>query len=112
LVTDKPSPITVKLAQTTNPVENPPFNNWSVNQPSPPHVRGRPGTQPLGLKDFIVDGLSFDLVQTGAHINNPVDNPPYNNWSVNQPSVPHDVGLVGNEDFGQNILVDGHRVKF
>jgi len=26
-----------KLAQTKNPVYNPPFNNWSVNQPSPPH---------------------------------------------------------------------------
>merc|ERR1712224_379498 len=85
LVTDKPSPITVKLAQTSNPVENPPFNNWSVNQPSPPHVRGRPGTASLGLKDFIVDGISFDLVQTDSKINNPVDNPPYNNWSVNQP---------------------------
>jgi len=31
LVTDKPAPITVALAQTENPVENPPFNNWSVN---------------------------------------------------------------------------------
>ena len=30
----------VKLAQTANPVWNPPFNNWSVNQPSPPHIHG------------------------------------------------------------------------
>ena len=45
LVTDKPAPITVALLQleksdkpqsatliqTSNPVANPPFNNWSVN---------------------------------------------------------------------------------
>jgi hypothetical protein len=30
----------VKLAQTANPVWNPPFNNWSVNQPSPAHIHG------------------------------------------------------------------------
>tara|TARA_B110000305_G_C19272466_1_gene555178 strand:- start:336 stop:746 length:411 start_codon:yes stop_codon:yes gene_type:complete len=29
-----------KLAQLENPVWNPPFNNWSVNQPSTPHVHG------------------------------------------------------------------------
>ena len=40
LVTDRPSPITIKLAQLSNPVENPPYNNWSVNQPSPPHAQG------------------------------------------------------------------------
>jgi len=48
LVTDKPSPITVGLAQTTNPVVNPPFNNWSVNQPSPPHDSGLAGKADLG----------------------------------------------------------------
>jgi len=37
LITDKPAPITVALAQVENPVANPPYNNWSVNQPSPPH---------------------------------------------------------------------------
>jgi hypothetical protein len=26
-----------------NPVWNPPFNNWSVNQPSPPHDHGDNG---------------------------------------------------------------------
>ena len=25
-----------------------------------------------------------------VQLKNPVNNPPYNNWSVNQPSVPHD----------------------
>lgn len=39
---------------------------------------------------------------------NPVDNPPYNNWSVNQPSPPHDVGLKGKENLGlRDILIDG-----
>jgi len=48
------------------------------------------------------------LAQTG----NPVENPPFNNWSVNQPSVPHISGLNGFADLGQNIIVDGHRVHY
>merc|ERR1719230_769455 len=112
LVTDKPSPITMKLAQTSNPVENPPFNNWSVNQPSPAHTRGLDANEQLGIKDMIVDGINFDLVQTDAKVKNPVDNPPWNNWSVNQPSPPHAEGYAGNEDYGQNIIVDGHRVRY
>jgi len=43
---------------------------------------------------------------------NPVNNPPYNNWSVNQPSVPHNHGLAGDADLGQNIIVDGHAVHY
>ena len=50
--------------------------------------------------------------QSLLQVNNPVDNPPFNNWSVNQPSVPHDVGYKGFADFCQNILVDGHRVRY
>merc|ERR1719333_1492136 len=45
----------VKLAQTGNPVWNPPFNNWSVNQPSPPHIHGLSAYQDLG-QNIIVDG--------------------------------------------------------
>jgi len=45
-------------------------------------------------------------------VNNPVDNPPFNNWSVNQASVPHDVGYAHNADYGQNMIVDGHRVRY
>ena len=48
LVTDKPAPITVALAQVENPVVNPPFNNWSVNQPSPTHDIGLAGKADLG----------------------------------------------------------------
>ena len=43
---------------------------------------------------------------------NPVENPPMNNWSVNQPSPPHAQGLSGTADLGQNIIVDGHHVAF
>jgi hypothetical protein len=50
------------------------------------------------------------LVQTGEH--NPVVNPPFNNWSVNQPSPPHDHGLNAYEDLGQNIIVDGHAIHY
>jgi hypothetical protein len=115
LVTDKPAPITVALAQTSNPVVNPPFNNWSVNQPSVPHDSGMAGGEDLGLKNLIIDGVNgYDFVQQRASINleNPVVNPPFNNWSVNQPSPPHIKGLNGKEDLGQNIIVDGHRVHF
>merc|ERR1711865_483847 len=45
-------------------------------------------------------------------IGNPVENPPFNNWSVNQPSGPHAHGLAGKTDLGQNIIVDGHRVHY
>ena len=47
-----------------------------------------------------------------AQTKNPVVNPPFNNWSVNQPSPPHAHGLAGKADLGQNIIVDGHRVHF
>jgi len=55
------------LAQVSseNPVWNPPFNNWSVNQPSPPHATGDSGHQDLELRDMIIDGVNgYDLVQT------------------------------------------------
>jgi hypothetical protein len=48
------------------------------------------------------------LAQTG----NPVWNPPFNNWSVNQPSPPHAHGLSAYQDLGQNIIVDGHYVHY
>jgi hypothetical protein len=45
------------LAQvkSKNPVVNPPMNNWSVNQPSPPHAQGLAGKADLG-QNIIVDG--------------------------------------------------------
>ena len=51
LVTDKPAPITVALAQTGNPVVNPPYNNWSVNQPTVPHDKGLVGNEDLGQRE-------------------------------------------------------------
>jgi len=111
LITDKPAPITVKLAQVSNPVVNPPFNNWSVNQPTVAHAAGASPEQDLGLRNLIIEGVNgYDFVQTDAQ--NPVVNPPFNNWSVNQPSVPHDSGLAGDADLGHDIVVDGHAVHF
>jgi hypothetical protein len=97
------------FVQLDNPVENPPFNNWSVNQPSPPHDRGMRGNEDLGLRDIVIDGINgFSLVQVDQSLKNPVDNPPFNNWSVNQPSPPHDRGLRGKEDLGvKDIIIDG-----
>jgi len=68
------------------------------------------GNEDLGQREIIIDGVNYDFVQTGSQ--NPVVNPPFNNWSVNQPSPPHDVGLAGKADLGQNIIVDGHAVHF
>jgi len=115
LVTDKPAPITtpLSLAQMENPVVNPPFNNWSVNQPSPAHDSGLEGTEDLKLRNIIIDGVDgYNLAQQKAVAHNPVYNPPFNNWSVNQPSPPHAQGLNGKADLGQNIIVDGSRVRF
>ena len=99
--------------KTQNPVLNPPYNNWSVNQPSPPHDHGLAGHEDLYLRDMVIDGVNgYDLVQTGQKNFNPVVNPPFNNWSVNQPAVPHDHGMAGNEDLGQDIMVGGHNVHF
>ena len=95
--------------QTKNPVNNPPYNNWSVNQPSPTHNFGMKGNEDLGQRDIIIDGVNYDFVQ----LNNPVNNPPYNNWSVNQPSPAHNHGMKGNEDLGQrDIIIDGVNYDF
>ena len=44
-----------------NPVNNPPFNNWSVNQPSVPHEKGMKGTEDLEQRDIIIDGVNYDF---------------------------------------------------
>ena len=41
------------LAQTENPFVNPPFNNWSVNQPSPPHATGALNSHVANTYDFM-----------------------------------------------------------
>jgi len=99
------APVDNTHLQLGNPVNNPPFNNWSVNQPSVPHDAGDAGHQDLGVRNIIIDGVNgYDFVQ----LNNPVNNPPFNNWSVNQPSVPHDAGDAGHQDLGvRNIIIDG-----
>ena len=53
------------LVALENPVLNPPFNNWTVNQPSPPHDSGLKGVEDLSLRDLTIDGINgYDLVQT------------------------------------------------
>ena len=100
------------FVQLDNPVENPPFNNWSVNQPSPPHRRGMKGKEDLGLRDITIDGINgYAFAQTNQDMSNPVENPPFNNWSVNQPSPPHAHGMKGNEDLGLDLIVRGHHIK-
>lgn len=99
-------------SQMTNPVDNPPYNNWSVNQPSPAHDVGLRGREDLGMRGITIDGINgYGFAQTDAEINNPVDNPPYNNWSVNQPSPPHDVGMAGSENLGVTMIVRGHKIS-
>ena len=51
-------------------------------------------------------------VKSLAQTKNPVVNPPFNNWSVNQPAVQHAKGLAAGADLGQNIIVDGHKVHY
>lgn len=51
-----------------------------------------------------------NFIQLAAR--NPVANPPLNNWSVNQPAVPHDKGWAADADFNQDMIVDGHRVHY
>jgi len=97
LVTDKPSPITVGLAQKSD--ADGLFKLMDANV-----TRGN-------LKNLVTDKpspITVGLAQTS----NPVVNPPYNNWSVNQPSPPHDSGYAGKESMGQNIIVDGHNVSY
>merc|ERR1712166_1723108 len=50
------------------------------------------------------------LLQLNAQ--NPVNNPPWNNWSVNQPTVPHNHGLSAKADMGQNIIVEGTPIAY
>ena len=72
----------MNLISTEDPVVNPPFNNWSVYQPAVAHDKGLNGKEDLGLRNIVIDGVNgFDLVQMKKE--NPVINPPFNNWSVN-----------------------------
>lgn len=43
-----------------------------------------------GVSRTISGKANAPVDNTHLQLGNPVNNPPYNNWSVNQPSVPHD----------------------
>ena len=79
-----------KLAQVGNPVENPPLNNWSVNQPAPPHQHGLPGKADLG-QNIIVDGHHVHYLQTDAKFA---------------------TGMNGDEDLGQDIIMKGEKFHY
>ena len=107
LVTDKPAPITVALAQTEGvPVHVVPTLMTDTKYDAKLDMKIVVGPDEVELKKKQAAGVKL------AQIENPVANPPFNNWSVNQPSPPHDHGLAGKADLGQNIIVDGHAVSF
>jgi hypothetical protein len=122
LVTDKPAPITVALAQKT-PASSillaleKSDSKSATGVPvlvNPVIMKNTEGESDLGLKMLVgPDDVSVQKKKTAlAQTSNPVNNPPWNNWSVNQPSVPHNHGLAGKADLGQNIIVDGHQISY
>jgi hypothetical protein len=53
------------------------------------------GTEDLGLRNMVIDGVNgYDLVQQKAHIRM------------------RDENNIADEDWGQNMIVDGHRVHY
>jgi len=140
LITDKPSPITVALgqkksaAQTLAAVEK----KGVPIIVNPVIMKNTEGETDLGLKMLVgpdevsvakKNAAKAKKVATFAEIEssdeeseeemllqlnaqNPVANPPWNNWSVNQPSVPHNHGLSGKADLGQNIIVEGTPIGY
>ena len=97
LVTDKPAPITVALAQKDVPVLVHPESMLRANTEA---------ATSLGLADMEIGPDEVSAVQLSAQ--NPVANPPYNNWSVNQPSAPHDSGDAGKQDLElRDVVIDG-----
>ena len=125
LVVDKPSPITVALAQKEPMAEKMvQLENKGVPVLVNPDLRqDTMGDHKLGagfeeirigiddLKNLVQKPKDHTNVQLNA--TNPVNNPPYNNWSVNQPSHPHDSGMKGDEDLGmRDIIIDGVNYDF
>ena len=135
LITDKPSPLTVALGQK-KPVAKQMIQMEKAAAGVPVLVNPvlKVNTEhetDLGLKLLVGPDevsvakknaakkpASFAEIESSdddeelVQLTNPVNNPPYNNWSVNQPSVPHNHGLAGKADLGQNIIVDGHHVHY
>lgn len=72
------------------------------------HVTAVQANQPIPV-DEAVERAHLEPVSVAQ---NPVYNPPFNNWSVHQPSPPHDHGMNGNEDLGQDIIIGGTQIHF
>jgi hypothetical protein len=142
LLTDKPTPITVALGQKKSVVQSllavekkgvPVLVN-------PVIMKNTEGETDLGLKMLVgpdevsvakknAAKMNAKKVATFAEIEssdeeseeemllqlnaqNPVNNPPWNNWSVNQPTVPHNHGLSGKANMGQNIIIEGTHIEY
>jgi hypothetical protein len=142
LLTDKPTPITVALGQKKPVVANLLAMEKKgvpiiVN---PVIMKNTEGETDLGLKMLVgpdevsvakknAAKMNAKKVATFAEIEssdeeseeemllqlnaqNPVNNPPWNNWSVNQPTVPHNHGLTGKANLGQNIIIEGTHIEY
>jgi hypothetical protein len=98
LLTDKPAALTVALAQSKGiPV---------LVNPESLLVANSEAASSLSLNNMIIGPDEVTALQLSA--SNPVANPPFNNWSVNQPSAPHDSGLAGKEDLElRDVVIDG-----
>ena len=84
------------------------------------------GTVPLGLRMKVGNDYVSVIKKQGSQVlddksaadaayiqtENPVVNPPFNNWSIYQPSVTHARGLDADADLGQNMIIDGHKVHY
>merc|ERR1719199_370639 len=133
LITDKPAPITVALGQK-KPADQKMIQTEKAAKGVPVLVNPVLKTNTEGETDLklklLVGPDEVNVAKKNAkkpaafaqlessddeelvQLKNPVENPPFNNWSVNQPSVPHAHGLAGKADLGQNIIVDGHHVAY
>merc|ERR1711998_276605 len=113
LVTDKPAPITVALAQKSDSDNVSTLFDSNVTRGNLKNlVTDKPAPITVALAQLEKSDKVGKSATSLAQTSNPVANPPFNNWSVNQPSVPHDHGLAGKADLGQNIIVDGHQIHY
>merc|ERR1712166_1360177 len=138
LITDKPAPITVALAQKASLALMQVEKKGVPIIVNPVIMKNTEGETDLGLKMLVgpdevsvakknaakmnakkvaifaeiesSDEEGTELIQLNTQ--NPVNNPPWNNWSVNQPTVPHNHGLYAKADMGQNIIVEGTPIAY
>jgi len=92
LVTDKPAPITVKLAQKTDADNLSMLFDSNVTRGA---LKNLVTDKPAPITVKLAQQSPQDDLDVQINSENPVWNPPFNNWSVNQPSPAHDEGDTG-----------------